>query len=340
MKKVRTNIVMVLLATMIAGAVAGCGSKNNNQPDSGSKQPDSTSQVTIRVGDNMALGTVIPFIAKDEGYFDDAGINVEIKEFSDGSALAEAFAAGEVDVALMGIAPTATWYQKGVDLQVIASANGGGHVILVKNNSGIETVEDLKGKTLAEPNLGTVTDTLLRDYILPDAGIDPEKDLTIQSGLKPADMATALYATGEVDAILTWEPYVSQAQAQYGDEVKVLYDSSAEIQKATGNNTFYPVNVVSASKDFITNHTSELQAFVDVYKKTVDYVNNDAGADAEIAKVLDLDESIVEAAKTRVDFTYDIDVDGLTETLKWAKDLGYLDDIPKTEDFYNSDFLK
>lgn len=346
MKKTRRKITLLLTAAMLTGVFAGCGSDSAGAKDSAaSAQGNSPSEensdaVTVRVGDNMALGTVTPFVAEDLGYFEEAGINVEILEFSDGSALAEAFAAGEIDVALMGIAPTATWYQKGVDLQVIASANGGGHVILVKSDSGIETVADLKGKILAEPSLGTVTDTLLRDYILPGAGLDPENDLIIQPGLKPADMATALYATGEVDAILTWEPYASQAKAQYGDEVKVLYDSPAVIREATGGDAFYPVNVVSASQDFITNHPDEVQKFMDVYKKTVDYINEDAGANAEIAKVLNLDESIVEASRVRVDFTYDIDVEGLTTTLTWAKDLGYMDEIPDAEAFYNSEFLK
>lgn len=339
MKKRKKKLMLLLTAVMLTGAIAGCGQGSTGEEDSGSSE-ENTDLATVRIGDIKALGTVTPFVAEELGYFEAAGLNVEILEFADGSALAEAFAAGEIDVGLMGIAPTATWYQKGVELQVIASANGGGHVILVKSDSGIESVADLEGKILAEPNLGTVTDTLLRDYILPEAGLDPEEDLIIESGLKPADMATALYATGEVDAILTWEPYVSQAQVQYGDEVKILYDSPAVIREKTGSDTLYPVNVVSASQEFITDHTDILQKFMEVYKKTVDYINEDDGANAVIAQVLSLDESIVEAARVRVDFTYDIDIEGLTTTLTWAKDLGYLDEIPDEEAFYNSEFLK
>lgn len=336
--------ILAIMMVLVLGVLAGCGKADNGadtkSSDKTSEKSKSEEAVTIRVGDNMALGTVVPFLAKEKGFYKDAGINVEILEFSDGSALSEAFAAGEVDVALMGIAPTATWYEKGVDLQVIASANGGGHVILVRADSGINSIEDLKGKVIAEPNLGTVTDTLLRDYILPKAKIDPEKDLTIQSGLKPADMAASLYGTKEVDAIITWEPYVSEAQAQYGDDVKILYDTPAIIKEETKSETLYPVNVVSASKDFIDNHSEELQKFVDVYKKTVDYINTDDSANAEIAKVLQMDEKTIKDARVRVDFTYDIDQKGLTTTLTWAKDLGYLGEIPDANGFYNSDFLK
>lgn len=333
MKKILT---MILAVVMLAGVLSGCGGSNKSK----SQKSTSNAATTIRVGDIMALGTVSPFVADDLGYFDKAGMDVKISEFSDGSALAEAFAAGEIDVAFIGITPTATWYQKGVDLQVIASANGGGHVILTRSDSGINSVKDLKGKILAEPNLGTVTDTLLRDHILPKAGLNPKKDLTIEPGLKPADMASSLFATKEVDAILTWEPYVAQAIAQYKDEVKVLYDSPAEIKNITKSDTFYPVNVVVASQDFIDNHSKELQKFIDVYKDTVNYINTDEGANAEIAKVLKMEESIIKSARKRVDFTYKIDKKGLNKTLTWAKDLGYLDKIPDAKKLYNTKFIE
>ena len=342
----KKKLILALTTVFVTGIFGGCGSDMSYSTDAdagvessktGTSETEDT--VTIRVGDSMALGTVAPFVTEDLGYFEEAGIDVQILQFSDGTALSEAFAAGEIDVALVGIAPTATWYQKGVDLQVIAAANGGGHVILVRSDSGIDSLEDLKGKILAEPNLGTVTDTLLRDYILPQANLDPENDLIIEPGLKPADMATSLFATGEVDAIITWEPYVSQAIEQYGDEVKILYDSPIEIKKESGSDTFYPVNIVSASQDLITNHPEELEKFVAVYKKTVDYINTDPEANAEIGKVLSLDESIIEAARDRVDFNYEIDIDGLNSTLSWTKDLGYLGELPDNEAFYNTDFI-
>ena len=48
------------------------------------------------------------FVAQELGYFEEAGLNVELLEFSDGSAMMEAFAAGELDVAMGGIGPAAT----------------------------------------------------------------------------------------------------------------------------------------------------------------------------------------------------------------------------------------
>lgn len=333
MKK-KIKFLSIIIATLfLTVSFIGCQNKDNSNKNA-------TSSNEIRVGCIKAIGTVTPFVAEQEKFFEKAGVKVKVLEFADGSSLAEAYAAGEVDVAVMGIAPTATWYEKGVDLQVIAGANGGGHVLLVRSDSGINSVKDLKGKVIAEPGVGTVTDTLLRDYILKNSQIDPEKDVTIQSGMKPADMATSLYVTKEVDAIITWEPYVTQAQEQFGNDVKILYDSGAEIKKATGSSTFYPVNVVSAKKEFIENHSEELNKFISVYKETVDFINNDESADKVIGETLQLDENVIKSSKARVDFNYNIDEEGLSTTLIWAKDLGYLDSIPDSKEFYNYEFLK
>ncbi|MBQ9156043.1 MAG: ABC transporter substrate-binding protein [Eubacterium sp.] len=346
-KKVFAGIMAVLLGMSLvacgsAGSSDSAGNAENteNAESSDNNQADSAEAATIRVGSIKALGTVTPYVSEELGYFEEAGINVEVTDFSDGTALAEAFAAGELDIGLFGIAPAATWFSKGVDMQVVAGANGGGHVVLVTKGEGIDSVADLKGKIIAEPGLGSVTDTLLRDHILKNAGLDAEKDVTSQPGMKPADMATSLYATGEVDAIISWEPFVTQAQQQYGDDVQILYDSALEIQAETGSDSFYPVNVVAASGDYIANHADILQKFVDSYKKTVDYINTDGKANELIAGILEQDEQTIADSRTRVDFNYNIDITGLDTTLEWALNCGYLDSIPDDAEFYNNSFVE
>lgn len=288
----------------------------------------------IRVGSILALGTATPFVAQENGLFEGSDISIEVTQFADGSALMEAFAAGELDVALSGVIPVATWISKGIDMKVVASANGGGHVLMTRKDTGITSVEDLKGKTIAEPNIATVTDALLRSKILGDAGLDPDMDVTLIPGMKPADMATVLMVTKEVDAMITWEPFAAQAEKDYEDIV-VLYDSAKEIKEETGSSAFYPVNVVAANQEFIDNRPEDLEKFLDIYKQTVDYINNDPGSNVVLGKVLDMDEATIQSARERIDYTFDIDEAGTLETLQWAADLGYIDKVPdKSEIFY------
>ncbi len=333
MRRSRNKYGVMAMILVLIFLITGCSKAPSE------KAADNTQEkTTIKVGSIRALGTITPYISLKKNYFEDAGLTVEIVDFADGSALGEAFAAGGIDIALMGIAPTATWQSKGVELKVVASANGGGHVILARTDSGINSIADLKGRIVAGPNPGTVTDTLLRDYILPQAGLDPENDIQILSGMKPADMAVSLAVTKEVDAVITWEPFATQAEDEY-DNVKVLYDSTKEIKAAKGNDDIYPVNVVSASQAFIDGHPEELQGFIDSYKKTVDFINEDPSANALIGEELELEEAVIKKARDRISYTYEIDAQGLFDTLKWANDLGYLEDIPSEEELFDYSFL-
>jgi len=292
----------------------------------------------LKVGVIKALGTVTPYVSQELNLFSKKGLQVEFVDFTDGTTLAEAFAAGGIDLGYLGVAPATTWQARGVNYKIVASANGGGHIILTRENTGINSVADLRGRKIAAPSAGTVTDTLLRDYILPQAGLDPKNDLTIVAPVKPADMAVALYVNKEVDAILTWEPFAAQAENTY-DDVKVLYDSPKEIKKLTGEDAFYSVNVVIASLDLIEKHRALLQAYLDVNAETVNYLNSNQGADAVIAKILSLDEKIVKQARERVDYTYKLNLDSLERTLTWAKNLGYLKEIPARDALFDTSFV-
>jgi NitT/TauT family transport system substrate-binding protein len=285
----------------------------------------------IKVGTNKALGTVTPYVARTQGIFAKRGVTVEIVDFSDGSTLMEAFASGQLDIALLGIAPTAIWHGKGLPLKVVASANGGGHVLLTRKDSGITNVTQLKGKKVATPKPGTVTDTLFRVHIAGEkAGLDPSKDLQIISSLAPADIPTALYVSREVDAAITWEPFASQAESKFKN-TRVLFDAAAEWKKSHPKAAhFYPTNVVVARQSFIDQHNDELKRFLAAYVETIDFINKKPReANEIIAKELKLDTAIIANARKRVDYTADVDVPAALQTLSWSKKLGYLKEIPE-----------
>lgn len=313
------------MTAAILGAVMLAGSSLAAQAEETETEP-------IRIGSILALGTAAPFAARELGYYEEAGLEVEIAEFADGSALMEAFAAGELDIAMVGIGPAATWFMKGIDLKVVAGSNGGGHVLMTRQDTGIETVADLQNALVAEPNIATVTDALLRAQILQEAGLDPDLDVVLVPGMKPADMATLLFATKEVDAMITWEPYASQAEAEYGEDVKILYDAASELAAEDGS--FYPGNVVIASGSFIEEQEELLDTFLEVHQKTTEYLNTDQGANELLASLLMLEPSVIENARNRIDFHWEINQEESMKVLQWSADLGYLDGLPDAEQFF------
>jgi len=309
-----------------------------NSAQAAKKQADTG---VIKIGTNKALGTVTPYVARTQGIFTKRGVTAEIVDFSDGSTLMEAFASGQLDVALLGIAPTAIWQAKGVPLKIVAAANGGGHVLLTRQDTGINDVKQLKGKKVATPKPGTVVDTLFRAHIAKKvAGLDPEKDIQIVSGVAPADMPAALFVVREVDAGITWEPFASQAEAKFKN-ARVLYDAAAEWKKANRTATnFYPTNVVIARQSFIDQHPEELKRFLGAYIETIDFINTKPKeANEIIAKELKLETAIITNARKRIDYTAAVDVKAALETLSWSNQLGYLKEIPSEKKLFDLNYL-
>jgi NitT/TauT family transport system substrate-binding protein len=333
----KMRMLVAISWVVVTGAIfSGCkGTAKNTGTDNGTNSPQ-----TVRVGTNRALGTVVPFVATKQGYFAQKGVQVDVVDFADGSPV-EAFAAGQLDIALLGIAPSAIWQGQGVNLKVVAAANGGGHVLLTRSDSGITTLQGLKNKKVATPKPGTVTDTLFRAHLMEEiAHLDPEKDVQIVSNLAPGDMATALFVSREIDAAITWEPYASEAEIKFRN-AKVLYDSAVEWRKAHPNsNTLYPVNVVIARQSFIDNHPAELRNFLAAYVQAIQFIdNNPDQANKIIGDELQLDPAVVAKARQRIDYTWHVDPDASLTTLQWSKQAGYLKEIPAAEKLFDLRYL-
>ncbi len=320
---------ITVVAVAAAFMATGCGHTNASQGAAAS----------IKVGTNRALGTVTPYVGNTQGYFQP--MQVDIVDFADGSTLMEAFASGQLDVALLGIAPAAIWQEKGVGLKVVAGANGGGHVLLTRTDTGITDVRGLKGKKVATPKPGTVVDTLFRSHIAGDlAKLDPEHDMQIVPDVAPADMPAVLFVSREVDAAITWEPFASQAEKQFRN-VRVLFDGAAEWRKLNGDaKPLYPANVMIARQAFIDGHPAVLRQFLAGYVRTIRFMNEDPGSANEIiGKEIQLDKEIVTAARKRIDYRADVDPVADLGTLEWSAKLGYLKQVPQASTLFDLSFL-
>lgn len=316
--KNRCGLLITLLMLCFLSA-CGKGSKEEN--------PES-----IKIGTNRAIGASAVYVAEEMGYFDDLNVKVEVLDFSDGTAIMEAMAAGELDMCVVGAMPVAVWNAKGLDVRILEGVNNGGHVILTRNDTGIQSVSDLKGKSLTVPSPGTVTDVLLKGFILPDAGI-AEDSITAITGIAPADMANAMMLN-QVDAIMTWEPFASVAEASY-DNVSVVYDCASEWQEKYNSDYAYPVNVLAVNGAFIDNHFKLVQSVTNSVNKAIDYINTDASAYGTIASILDIDENIVANAMERSMVSNELDQEAVMQFMEKSKELGYIEKIPEKEKLFD-----
>lgn len=339
MNQTRVNRIKPLVALVALVAIAVYAALHRIAPAASSSSDPGN--VPIRIGTNRALGTVTPYVARDKGYFLQQSVQVQITDFNDVTTLMESITSGQLDVALVGISSPAIWQERGVRLKVVASANGGGHVLLTRKDSGIDSLDGLRGRKVATPKPGTVTDTLFRAHILGDlAHLDPERDLQIVPNMAAADMSTVLFASREVDAAITWEPFASQSEAQYKDSVVLLDAAQAWRTQHPDASHLYPVNVVIASQAFIDAHPDVLRRFLAAYTQAVQFINQQPDeANDIISRETQLNKTIVVAARKRIDYTAHVDVDASLQTLAWPARLGYLKQVPASDTLFDLRFL-
>ena len=100
-------------------------------------------------------------------------------------------------------------------------------VLIVRTDSGIEKVEDLKGKKVAFVDPSSTSGYIFPAVILKDHGIDIEKDITSQFA-GGHDKALQLLVNGDVDAIGTYEDAITKFAKEFPEvteKVKVLQKS-------------------------------------------------------------------------------------------------------------------
>ncbi|ACO79299.1 ABC transporter periplasmic aliphatic sulfonate-binding protein [Azotobacter vinelandii CA] len=145
------------------------------------------------------------------GVLADLPYELEWKQFTAGSPVAEALNVGSLDVGLLGDAPPLFLGALGAPIKVIgiSQQNREGVAILVRKDSPIRRLEDIRGHSAAIWK-GSWSQQLLFTA-LERAGVSPEQ---VQLRYLGALDASHALEGGSVDVIATWEPYVTQQELQ------------------------------------------------------------------------------------------------------------------------------
>ena len=131
------------------------------------------------------------------------GWEVEWRKFDAGTDVIAAMASGDVVLSELGSSPIAIGTSSGLDIQLIAYSDviGKAESLIARNESGIASVADLKGKTVGVPIGSTAHYSLMG--ALQHEGLS-ETDVNIV-GMKPDDIAAA-WGQGTIDAAWVWQP--------------------------------------------------------------------------------------------------------------------------------------
>jgi NitT/TauT family transport system substrate-binding protein len=221
----------------------------------------------VRLGFSAWPGWFPWQVAQEEKIFDTNKVAVDLKWFDGYLESISTLAAGQIDANSQTLNDTISSVAGGAD-QVVVLVNDnstGNDKIIVRD--GISAVADLKGKKVAAEE-GTVDHFLLL-LGLEKAGLSA-KDITfvpLETG-----KAAAAFVAGQVDAVGVFAPFTTQALKRPGS--KELF-SSKEFPGAIPDHLVF-------SRKFVTEHPDRVQAMVDSWFATLDYMQKSPDKAIEI----------------------------------------------------------
>lgn len=153
------------------------------------------------------------FYAQDMGFFQKAGLNVNIIPGKNGSAMAASVAGGAADIGYSDIGALSKAYTKGIKFVLVAPAalwsdDAPVNQVIVAKNSPIRGAKDLTGKVFAVPGLGTGAEYSARVWIDKNGGDSNNvKFIELPYSAMPEGLAS-----GRIDAAYVAEPFLAEAK--------------------------------------------------------------------------------------------------------------------------------
>lgn len=217
----------------------------------------------------------------------------EFIKYSDAALATSDLKEGKVDMACIPTNTAATLYNKTESIKVLALNCLNSLFVMTKTGVSIEEFSDLEGKTIYTISNGTPAAIL--KYLLEESDVNAtvktsvgegenEKDLT-----SPNDLAAQLIA-GNIDIALVPEPVATAAPLKIASQNKdFTYTVAINLTDAWSEISDSPVAMgcIVANKNFVTEHKGLVDAFLEEYKQSIEYVANSANLDSSAAFVVE-----------------------------------------------------
>src|ERR671918_1711110 len=302
-------------------------------------------QKTLRIGYFPNINHAQAVIGLGRGDFQKAlGDNIEVTTqiFNAGPSAIEALFATQIDVTYIGPNPAINGYvqSNGEALRIISGAASGGAVFVVRNDSGINSPQDLANKKFATPELGNTQDIALRNYLL-DNGLN-----TIEKGgnvevltAKNPDIVT-LFLTKQIDGAWVPEPWGETLVKEGGGKIFV---DERDLWPPEGK--FVTVNII-VRPDYLQNNPDIIKKLLEAHIDVTNWINSNKTAamepfNVELQKLTGktLTEDILNASLSRIEFTSDPIRLSLFQDANDAYNMGFLPQQPDLSGIYDLTIL-
>lgn len=273
MKKQKLLSILLTMTLLIATLVSGCGKKTESV--------GSTNKVILNeVAHSIFYAPM--YVAIEEGYFADEGINLELVTGYGADKTMTALLTGEADIGFMGSEASIYTYLQGAEDYAINFAQltqRAGNFLVARTPIDNFNWNMLKGTYVLGGRKGGMPQMVF-EYILKMNQIDPDSDLTIDTSIDFGSTAAAFSGAkegeaGYADFTVEFEPHATSLETQ----------GKGYIVASLGVDSGYvPYTAFSAKKSYIEKHPDTILAFTKALQKGMDYVGTHTSD--EIASVI------------------------------------------------------
>ena len=207
----KKRILALALACVMALSLAACGSKKEETKAAETTAAETTAEetkaeeaaseepITLNVAYMPNYGSLWAVTtAMEKGYFEEAGITVNLTAFQDGPTIISAMESGSIDIGYIGQGAHKLSIQGNAKIFALSHISNGDAVI---GGPNVKTLEDLAGKKVAYSS-GTSSEDILKKA-LEKAGLTMDDIEAVE--MEAANIVTAMLSGG-VDACATWSP--------------------------------------------------------------------------------------------------------------------------------------
>jgi NitT/TauT family transport system substrate-binding protein len=285
-----------------------------------SAAPGDDQALTLRLGYFPNLTHAPALAGLKKGFFATAlggKVTIETHTFNAGGDAVTAILSNSIDTTFVGPSPTTNAFVQshGEAIRVIAGATSGGALLVVKPS--INSVSGLKGKKIADPQLGATQDVALR-WFLKSNGLSSDTAGGGDVSILPQDNAQTLNAfkQGQIDGAWVPEPWASRLVIE--GKGKILVDERDQWPQGK----FVTTNLIVRT-DFLQAHPKRIKALLEGLYQAVAYLNSNPSeaqtlSNDTVAEITGkaLAPGVVAAAWPHLAFT----LDPLPATLKASAD--------------------
>ncbi len=288
------RLVSLLLAAAMSLALAACGASSSgssvaagsaasSQPASSSASSEAAETLSttepVRIAGlkgptTMGLVNLLPMMEAGE-----TAIDYDLQLYGTADEIVPLLMKGELDMAAIPANLAATLYQKTEGQIQALAVNTLGVLYVVEKGDTVQSIQDLKGRTVLSTGKGTTPEYVLR-YILTQNGIDPDKDLTIEYYSEATEVTAQMAVAEDAIAVLP-QPYVTSAGMQ-DETLRVALDLTAEWEKVSDTQLITGLTVVR--KEYAEAHPDVIEEFLAEYAQSVEAANTDVEGTAALCE--------------------------------------------------------